>query len=64
MALYLEFTTDLFQVYKQFAARRLQPYETADVYLAKLWKLAVLFGRIPDKALMYAFVAGRQDLVK
>lgn len=57
-ALTTAFGTDAFSAYEAFAARRLEPNETVDVYLAALKKLANSFGGIPDKALSCAFVAG------
>ena len=44
--------------YKQFAARRLHPGETVDVYLAELRKLATQFGGMTERGLVCAFIAG------
>lgn len=63
-AIYMPFAIDLFSAYKQFAAWRLLPDQTVDVYLVEVWKLMVLFGGIPNPALMCAFVAGLLDWMK
>ena len=57
-ALTTAFGTDAFSAYEAFAARRIEPGETVDVYMAELRKLANAFGGVPDKALCCAFVAG------
>ena len=44
--------------WEQFEARALHPGETVDIYLAKLTKLTVLFGGLPERALTYKFLAG------
>jgi len=41
-ALYTAFAADSFVAYEQFIARKLQPGETVDVFLAELRKLATL----------------------
>ena len=43
-ALKTAFAVDAFTAYELFVARRLQPGETVDVYLAELRRLAVPFG--------------------
>ena len=43
-ALRTAFAVDSFTAYDQFVARRLQPGETVDVFLAELRRLAVPFG--------------------
>lgn len=63
-ALRTAFAVDSFIAYEQFVARRLQPGETVDVFLAELRRLAVPFGGLSDKALACAFVAGLPDTVK
>ena len=60
-ALKTAFAVDAFTAYELFVARRLQPGETVDVYLAELRRLAVPFGGLPEKALVSAFVAGLPD---
>jgi len=57
-ALYTAFALNSVTAYKQFAARRLRPGETVDVFLAELRKLAVLFGGMPERGLICAFIAG------
>ena len=44
--------------YKQFAARRLRPGETVDVFLAELRKLAIQFGGMTERGLVCAFIPG------
>ena len=63
-ALKTAFAVDAFTAYELFVARRLQPGETVDVYLAELRRLAVPFGGLPEKALVSAFVAGLPDGAK
>ena len=53
------FAVDPYEAYELFIARRLRAGESPDVYLAELRRLASLFGGMTDKALAYAFVAGR-----
>lgn len=60
-ALVSAFASDGFMAYEEFIARRLHDGESVDVYLADLRRLATLIGGLPDKALMYAFVAGLPD---
>ena len=64
LALKTAFAVDAFTAYELFVARRLQPGETVDVYLAELRRLAVSFGGLPEKALVCAFVAGLPDGTK
>lgn len=63
-ALYEAFALDQYAAYDAFSTRRLQRGETADVFLADLRRLAVLFGGIPDRALACAFVAGLPEDVR
>ena len=63
-ALLLAFGADSFAAYEQFSTRRLRPGETVDVFIAGLRKLALLFGGLPDKALICAFVAGLPDAAR
>ena len=63
-ALKTAFAVDAFMAYELFVARRLQPGETVDVYLAELRRLAVPFSGLPEKALVSAFVAGQPDGAK
>ena len=63
-ALKTAFAVDAFTAYELFVARRLQPGETVDVYLAELRRLTVPFGGLPEKALVSAFVAGLPDGAK
>ena len=63
-ALYAAFALDDHAAYETFAARRLMPGESADVFLADLRRLATLFGGVPDRALACAFVAGLPDSVR
>ena len=46
--LYTAFALSPVTAYKQFAARRLRPGETVDVYLAELCKLATQFGGMTE----------------
>ena len=50
--------------YKQFAARRLRPGETLDVYLVELRKLAAQFGGTTERGLVCAFIAGLPEHVE
>lgn len=63
-ALYTAFALDQYAAYETFVARRLRSNESADVYLADLRRLSVLFGGIPERALACAFVAGMPDDVR
>lgn len=63
-ALYAAFALDEYAAYDAFSNRRLQPAESADVYLADLRRLAELFGGVPDRALACAFVAGLPEAVR
>jgi len=63
-ALYTAFAADSFLAYEQFIARKLQPGETVDVFLAELRKLATSLGGLSDKVLSCAFVAGLPDAVR
>ena len=56
--LYTAFALSPVTAYKQFAARRLCPGETVDVYLAELRKLATQFGGMTERGLVCAFIAG------
>ena len=56
--LYTAFALSPVTAYKQFAARRLHPGETVDVYLAELRKLATQFGGMTERGLGCAFIAG------
>ncbi|XP_037093010.1 uncharacterized protein LOC119112829 [Pollicipes pollicipes] len=60
-ALYSAFALGQYAAYEMFATRRLMPGEAADVFLADLRRLAVLFGRLPERALACAFVTGLPD---
>ena len=51
-ALYTAFATDVFMAFNQFIERWLHHGESVDVYLAKLWRLSVLFGRISCRSQM------------
>ena len=55
--LYTAFALSPVTAYKQFAARRLRPGETVDVYLAELRKLATQFGGMTERGLVCAFIA-------
>ena len=57
-ALIAAFEHDSFMAYDTFIARRLEPNETVDVYLADLKRLASLFGGVSEAALGCAFVSG------
>ena len=63
-ALYDAFAMDPLAAYDAYSSRRLQPGESADVYLAELRRLATLYGGVPDKALACAFIAGLPDTVR
>lgn len=63
-ALYEAFALDQYAAYDAFSTRRLRLGESADVFLADLRRLAVLFGGIPDRALACAFVAGLPEEVR
>ena len=56
--LYTAFALSPVMAYKQFAARRLRPEETVDVYLAELRKLATQFGGMTEQGLVCAFIDG------
>ena len=56
-------TMDEHAAYEAFSARRLQPGESADVFLADLRRLAALFGGMPERGLRCAFVAGLPEAV-
>ena len=59
--LYAAFAMDSFAAYDAFGCRRLRDGESPDVFLADLRRLAVLFGGVPDRALVCAFVSGLPD---
>ena len=63
-ALFTAFAPDGFAAYDSFISRRLQPGESADVYLADLRRLSELVGGVPDRVLTCAFVAGLPDAVR
>ena len=63
-ALYAAFALDGFAAYDAFINRRLRAGESADVFLAELRRLAVLFGGVPDRALVCAFVSGLPENVR
>ena len=63
-ALYSAFAMDQLAAYDAYISRRLQPDESADVYLADLRRLATLYGGVPDRALACAFIAGLPDTVR
>ena len=63
-ALYDAFAMDPLAAYDAYASRRLQPGESADVYLADLRRLATLYGGVSEKALACAFIAGLPDTVR
>lgn len=60
-ALYVAFALDQFATYEAFTTRRLQPTESADLFLADLRRLSTLFGGISDRALECEFVTGLLD---
>ena len=45
-------------------AHKLRPGETVDVNLVELWRFAVLFGRMLEKGLTCAFIAGMPESVE
>ena len=55
-ALFDAFAMDRLAAYDAYASRRLQPGESADVYLADLRRLASLYGGVPESALTCAFI--------
>lgn len=63
-ALYDAFAMDRLAAYDAYASRRLQPGESADVYLADLRRLASLYGGVPERALACAFISGLPDAVR
>ena len=63
-ALFAAFAFDQYAAYEAFTSRRIQPGESADVFLADLRRLAALFGGVPERALACAFVAGLPDTVR
>lgn len=63
-ALYAAFALDQYAAYEAFITRRLQPSESADVFLADLRRLSTLFGGMSERALVCAFVAGLPDNVR
>jgi len=63
-ALQTAFAADSFSAYEQFFARKLQPGETVDVFMAELRKFTVPLGGLSDKMLSCAFVAGLPAAVR
>ena len=63
-ALYDAFAMDPLAAHDAYASRRLQPGESADVYLEDLRRLATLYGGVSDKTLACAFIAGLPDIVR
>ncbi|XP_043225494.1 uncharacterized protein LOC122383282 [Amphibalanus amphitrite] len=63
-ALFTAFAPDPFTAYEAFVSRRLQHGESADVFLADLRRLAALFGGVPDRMLVCAFVAGLPETTR
>ena len=63
-ALFAAFALDQFAAYDAFSDRRLRPGESPDVYLSELRRLAALFGGVPDRTLLCAFVAGLPESVR
>ncbi|KAF0304144.1 hypothetical protein FJT64_002804 [Amphibalanus amphitrite] len=57
-ALFKAFAMDDFAAHTAFVARRLEPGESADVFLASLRRYAALFGGVTDRQLVVAFVNG------
>ncbi|XP_043212392.1 uncharacterized protein LOC122376558, partial [Amphibalanus amphitrite] len=57
-ALFKAFAMDDFAAHTAFVARRLEPGESADVFLASLRRYAALFGGVTDRQLVAAFVNG------
>lgn len=49
--------------YEQFVPRKLHSGESLDVFLAELWWLASLFGKVTDEGLACAFMAGHPENV-
>lgn len=56
--LFKAFAMDPFSAQAEMSRRRLQPGETADVYLAALQQLAELMGGLPERAIALSFVNG------
>ena len=63
-ALYKAFVMDPCTVYECFTTQTLIAGETVDVFFVALKKLAVLFGGLPEQALVYVFMAGLLARVK
>ncbi|KAF0293263.1 hypothetical protein FJT64_008856 [Amphibalanus amphitrite] len=63
-ALFTAFAPDPFTAYEAFVSCRLQHGESADVFLADLRRLAALFGGVPDRMLVCAFVAGLPETTR
>ena len=63
-ALYEAFALDQHAAYGAFTARQLRAAESADVFLADLRRLAALFGGVPERTLICAFIAGLPDSVR
>ena len=56
--LYTAFALSPVTAHKQFAARRLRPGETVEVFLAEPRKLTTQFGGMTERGLVCAFIAG------
>ena len=63
-ALYDAFGMDQLTAYDAYVKRRLQPGESADVYLADLRRLATLCGGVPESWMTCAFIAGLPGSVR
>uniref|UniRef100_A0A5S6Q4C2 Uncharacterized protein n=1 Tax=Trichuris muris TaxID=70415 RepID=A0A5S6Q4C2_TRIMR len=63
-ALLAAFAKDPFAAYDEFSCRKLRNGESPDVFLADLRRLASLFGGVPEKAMMCAFIAGLPESVR
>ena len=60
-ALHAAVALDEQAAYEAFTKRTLRAGESADVFPAELPRLAALFGGVPDRAAVCAFVAGLPD---
>ena len=54
----MTFASDVFMVYDQFTARRVNHNESVDAYLVIVWMLVVLLERVNERIFMHAFVSG------